>query len=269
MGATILEAVSDALLDACSRAVMPRFAALQPGEIVMKAAHEPVTIADREAEEILAGALSSILPGARVVGEEACAARPDLLDGLDHGNVWIIDPIDGTANFAAGRPPFAMMVALLRDGEAIASWILEPLSGRLAVAELGSGAWIDGERITASGGAPKLADLIGIVSSAFVPPERIGLIDALRNAVRSIEPTARCAGHEYPLVASGQRDFALYWRTLPWDHAPGALLLSEAGGAVLHLDGTPYRPARPRPGLLLARDPSIANLLLGLAKMEE
>jgi fructose-1,6-bisphosphatase/inositol monophosphatase family enzyme len=88
------------------------------------------------------------------------------------------------------------------------------------------------------------------------------LIDRLRAAVGELLPTQRCAGHEYPLVASGARQFALYWRTLAWDHAPGALVLSEAGGTVTHLDGTAYRPAHPRQGLLLSGNAHIAKTLL-------
>ena len=80
-----------------------------------------------------------------------------------------------------------------------------------------------------------------------------------------MHPTARCAGHEYPLVATGARHFALYWRTLVWDHAPGALLLTEVGGSVTHLDGAPYQPTRSRTGLLLAHNPLISKALLDLA----
>ena len=246
---------------------MPRFAVLRPGETEMKAPNEPVTIADREAEAIIGRSLQLLLPEARIVGEEACAAEPALIDHLGHGMVWIVDPIDGTANFAAGRPPFAMMVALLRNGETVGSWILDPLTNRLAVAELGSGAWIDGERLQSSPDFSNLQSLSGIVSEAFLPAERNTLVDGIREAVGEVVPTARCAGHEYPLVATGGRDFALFWRTLAWDHAPGALFLTEAGGAVTHLDGAPYSPAMPRPGLLLARNSLISNALLNVTKL--
>ena len=63
-----------------------------------------------------------------------------------------------------------------------------------------------------------------------------------------------CAGVDYPLVAEGDRDFVLFWRTLAWDHAPGALVVRESGGVVAHLDGVPYTPARQREGLLVAAD---------------
>lgn len=262
MRASLLDDVGALLREVADCVVMPRFAALAAHEVEMKGADDPVTIADREAEVMIDRALRLMLPGSRVVGEEACSADPRLLDDLGAGAVWIVDPIDGTGNFAIGRAPFAMMVALLEDGELAASWILDPLGGRLCLAEHGSGAWADGERIRVDERGVEPARLHGIVSEAFIPADQRFVIERLRSLVPRIEPTARCAGHEYPLVALGQRDFILYWRTLVWDHAPGALLLREAGGSVSHLDGTPYHPTRPKSGLLLARNPLISRDLL-------
>jgi fructose-1,6-bisphosphatase/inositol monophosphatase family enzyme len=98
-----------------------------------------------------------------------------------------------------------------------------------------------------------------------VPPGQADLIERIRARVASVSPTARCAGHEYPLVASGARHFILYWRTLVWDHAPGVLLLTEAGGSATYLDGAPYDPCRSRVGLLLAHHPSLVPALIDLA----
>ena len=262
----IVEGVGDVLRSVAASVVMPRFAALRPDDIVMKSPNEPVTIADREAEESIGRALLALLPGSRIVGEEACAADPALVEQLGDGMVWLIDPIDGTANFAAGRAPFAMMVALLRNGETVGSWILDPLTDRLAMAERGGGAWIDGQRLCASTTERDLDSLVGIVSEAFLPSQQHAMIDRLRAAVGETVPTLRCAGHEYPLVAIGGHDFALYWRTLAWDHAPGALLLTEAGGAVTHLDGSAYQPARPRQGLLLTHNPLISKELIAVIR---
>src|SRR5687768_3745093 len=110
-------AVFEILQSAADTAILPRFRKLAAGEVVEKAKDEVVTIADREAELLIEPQLSKLLPGSRVVGEEACAAEPHLLERLDDGDVWLVDPLDGTANFVAGRPVFASMVALLRDGE--------------------------------------------------------------------------------------------------------------------------------------------------------
>ena len=204
-----------------------------------------------------------------MIGEEACSANLALLDGLDEGTAWIVDPIDGTANFAAGRAPFAKMVALMRKGELIGSWIYDPLDDRLAVAQLGVRAWINGERVFAKPSLPEPGQWHGIVSRAFLPEAKEGVVDALSAAVGRIDPTVRCAGYEYPLVATGERDLALYWRTLIWDHAPGALLLSEAGGCVIHLDGARYDPLTPRSGLIVAHDPSVAETLLKLTRSQQ
>jgi fructose-1,6-bisphosphatase/inositol monophosphatase family enzyme len=258
----MMDRVGEILRATAQAVVMPRFAALGPGDIVMKGVNDPVTIADGEAEAMIGRELRLLLPHARIVGEEACSANPALLEKLGEGTVWIVDPIDGTANFAAGRPPFAMMVALLEQGELVGSWILDPLSDRLAVAERGGGAWMDGKRLTASAAPTALEGLSGIVSEAFVPAGERHVIERLRAAAGSVQQTARCAGHEYPLVAAGERHFILYWRTLVWDHAPGALLLTEAGGSATYLDGSPYDPCRSQTGLLLAHNSLISRALL-------
>lgn len=260
----LTDKVSNILREVAHAVVMPRFMALAAGDIEMKSPNEPVTIADRESEQSIGHSLRSLLPGSRVVGEEACSANPALLARICEGSVWIVDPIDGTANFAAGRAPFAMMIALMRDGELVESWILDPLIDRLAVAELGGGAWIGGARLRAEPSPSDPSLWHGIVSRAFLPETQQTMVDGLSASVGRVDPTVRCAGHEYPLVATGARDFALYWRTLVWDHAPGALLLSEAGGRVMHLDGSTYDPCIARSGLLLAHDPTVAETFLAL-----
>lgn len=246
---------------------MPRFAALLPNEVDMKGAGEPVTVADREAEAMIGAELLALIPYSRVIGEEACSASPALLDNLGDGVVWIVDPIDGTANFAAGRSPFAMMTALMRNGELVGSWIYNPQRDHLAVAELGGGAWIGGDRVRASPSPRDPGEWHGIISRAFLPKTKEILVDTVSGVVARVDPTKRCAGYEYPLVATGQRDFALYWRTLVWDHAPGALLISEAGGSVSHLDGARYDPLISRSGLLVAHDGHVSETLLKLTHL--
>jgi len=198
-----------------------------------------------------------------VVGEEACSLDPALLERLDEGAVWIVDPIDGTSNFVAGTGPCATMVALLQDGEIAMSWIHDPIGGDMARAERGSGAWLNGERLDAPAVAPDREGLAGIVSRFRLPEQREPFVERIEASARTT-PTRRCAGAEYPEVATGVQDFALYWRTLVWDHAAGALLLREAGGVVRRLDGSDYRAGDEQAGLLLARSPEIAERLLRL-----
>lgn len=256
--------VAQVLQRAAEQVLLPHYGTLKAPDVAYKAAGEPVSIADREAEEFISRELLRLTPGAAVVGEEACAETPALLDSLKSGTAWLIDPIDGTGNFVAGKGPFAIMVAFLEEGLIAGSAIHHPLTGTSMIAQSGGGAWMDGERLRTPARRTPLGKLRGIVSSAFVPPEQMPHVRRVANAVEAVEPTQRCAGFEYPQVALGQYDFAIYWRTLAWDHAPGALLLREAGGTVTHLDGADYEPAKPRPGLLLARTPEIEAELLEL-----
>ncbi|WP_158298641.1 inositol monophosphatase family protein [Sphingomonas psychrotolerans] len=236
---------------------MPRYRRLAVGEVEEKSPGDLVTIADQEAERIIAQGLKAIRPAARFIGEEACSRDPSLLDNLASGSAWIVDPIDGTGNYAAGRPPFALMAALIEDGETVASCILDPIEDRLAAAERNCGAWLDGARIAPASASPELRAMTGIVSDFSRPPAMVSRVAALAAQVAEAVPTRRCAGDEYPLVATGARHFALYWRTLVWDHAPGVLFLQEAGGVAARLDGRPYRAADATEAILLAQTPAI------------
>ncbi|MBV9882921.1 MAG: inositol monophosphatase [Sphingomonadaceae bacterium] len=241
------------MMEAAERAILPRFRALAADEVEEKSPGELVTVADREAEAILAAGLAPLLPGSRVLGEEACSADPRLLDSLADGAVWLVDPLDGTANFAAGRPVFAVMVALLRDGETQAAWLLEPLSGRLARAERGGGAWLGERRLSAVPRAPG-ARLRGSMGR-FMPEEMNARLEARLEAGAERLPGMMSAGVEYPMIAAGERDFAFYWRTLAWDHAAGVLFVIEAGGKAARPDGSAYRPAEAGKGMLVAASP--------------
>ncbi len=248
-------AVQSLLRRTAAEVVMPRYQRLAAHEVELKSPGEEVTIADREAELMLDAGLSEILPEARLVGEEACAANPALLDNLDQGTAWIIDPIDGTSNYAAGRPHFALMIGLVADGIAQAGWIYDPLANRMCHAIAGRGAYIDGDRITARTSGSERP--IAAISFKFMQPEARSLILAQSGDVLTHVDPPMCAGEQYPRIALGQNDIALYERTLPWDHVPGALFLTEAGGKVARLDGREYAFWDRGTGLLAASNPAI------------
>jgi fructose-1,6-bisphosphatase/inositol monophosphatase family enzyme len=247
-------------------AVTPRFRMLAASEITEKSAGEVVTSVDRAAERLLYEGLELLGIPARIVGEEAAEHRPELLDGIGEGLVWLVDPLDGTANFAAGRAPFGMMVALVEDGVPLAGWILDPLSGRLCHAERGAGATCDGVPVRSrpTGGAMPVAAL----GTHFMTPERRAHVHEIAAERFELVPVPRCAAESYPRLALGQNDLVLFQRTLPWDHAAGALFLTEAGGVVTDWAGTPYRVGSGR-GILAAADERLwaagAELLLGPA----
>lgn len=241
--------------DVATRIVMPRFRQLDASQIEEKAPNELVTIADRESEAALSEGLLKLLPEARVIGEEACSADPSLLDGIGHGTAWIVDPIDGTGNFAAGNAPFGIMVALIADRVIQAGWLLDPISGRMCSAGRGAGAFVDGQpiRARASGEAPPIAGL----STVYLPPEIREDLERRAEGQFRYVPIPRCAAEQYPRLMLGANDLALFWRTFVWDHAPGVLILTEAGGKVARFDGTPYAPGQTGTGMLAAASPAL------------
>jgi fructose-1,6-bisphosphatase/inositol monophosphatase family enzyme len=251
-----LSALDDEMLGllqfAAERSIMPRWRNLRPDQVEDKAADDPVTVADREVEQFLTEALTRLAPGVNVVGEEAAHADPAVLDALS-GPCWIIDPIDGTGNFAAGEGHFATMVALADAGEAIAAWIYDPQRRRMCRARRSEGAFIDEQRVRASASGdepPRLAAM-----KRYMPPERRALFEDRIAPHYQLVGAPGCAAEQYPLVALGEHDIAIYERVLAWDHAAGCLFLNEAGGRCSRQDGSSYRVDSGRKGLIAAGDP--------------
>ncbi len=235
--------------------VMPRFRNLAAHEISEKAANDFVTIADKESELRLAEGLAAILPEAGIIGEEACAADPTILERAGDGLNWIIDPIDGTGNFASGNPPFGIMIALADAGATLAGWILDPMTGRLCHALLGGGSHIDGEQVQAreSGGDLPIAAL----AVYFMTEDERADIQRRADGQFALVDIPRCAAEQYPRLVLGQNDVSVFARTLPWDHAAGTLFVNEAGGCCQRLDGSPYLVGDMRRGLLGASSPRL------------
>lgn len=235
--------------------VMPRYQTLAAHEISEKTPGDLVTIADQESEVALAEGLTALLPEARVVGEEACAADPALLDGLGEGLAWIIDPIDGTGNFAAGKPPFALMIALVDRGETLGGWIYDPVGDRLCHARQRGGAFINGERIIARGSGAALP--VAGISTLFMDANERATTIARAAGLIDMVDIPRCAGEQYPRIVLGVNDLSVFNRTLPWDHVPGVLFLSEAGGAISRTDGSAYRFWDHGSGLIAGATPAL------------
>jgi fructose-1,6-bisphosphatase/inositol monophosphatase family enzyme len=252
-----LDQVSRLITDVAATEVMPRFRKLEPGHVIEKAAGDLVTIADRAAEDRLTTALHDLMPGSTVVGEEAVAADAALLDRLlGEQHVWIIDPIDGTTNFIEGRPEFAVMVCLARKGELVASWIHRPVTGATAVAEAGSGAWIEDNRVRLAEAPDTPQEMTGtLLAGTYGDRLYNKRLQQRRDRVQAVR-SSHSAAIEYWRLLTGDLHFTVFTKLMPWDHAPGVLLHREAGGHGGYIDrGDAYVPADiGRPGLLLAPD---------------
>ena len=119
-------------------AILPHYRTLSADQIVEKAHDDLVTVADGKAEAMLAEGLAKIIPGLPIVGEEAAFADPSVLERLS-GDCWIVDPLDGTHNFAHGKAPFGILIAMASGGEAHTGWIYDVLTERLCIAHHGRG----------------------------------------------------------------------------------------------------------------------------------
>lgn len=259
-----IQAVTGVIEEAARTLVLPRFSRLSDDDAEAKAtAGDPedvVTIVDREVETHLSKTLTALTP-ATVIGEEAAHHRPELLRLLASDQpLWVIDPIDGTKNFAAGDSGFGIMVAYVVEGGAQAAWLVLPARGQTFVAETGSGAFVNGERIRVPSGWQESRSR-GAVLVRYMP-DGVGeaVTDALHGRVR-MQPPSGCAAIEYTDILRGLGDFVIYYRLLPWDHAAPALILTEAGGRVSHVSGRSYTARSENQLTIVTRDVSTADQL--------
>jgi len=235
------QAVAAIIRDTAQTVILPRFQHLEANQIREKNPGDFVTIADTEAEAMLSARLTDLLPGSLVVGEEAVAADCSVLDRLSSdAPVWIIDPVDGTANFARGNSKFAVIIALAHHGRTVQGWIHDPVSGLMAVGESGSGAFI-GERRLLVDKVVALQEMLGVCRKT----------PGLKREVKSIYRNGSAA-HDYLDLLEGRAHFAHYMRLKPWDHAAGVLMHLEAGGVSGLCDGRPYAPTLWEGHLLMA-----------------
>ncbi|MCB8879555.1 inositol monophosphatase [Acidisoma cellulosilytica] len=255
--------------EAAAQEILPRFRQFDSCGVRTKSGPlDLVTDADEAAERFITARIHKLFPGALVVGEEATAADPSLLTQIrDADLAFVLDPIDGTANFAAGLPLFGVMAAAIVRGEIVASIIHDPIGDDAALALRGEGAWME----KPSGGRTDLkvadsvpvAQMTGAFGWRYMPePQRTTLLHNLPRVATSWD--YRNAAHEYRLLAQGFAHVAVFARMMPWDHAPGWLIHREAGGYSARLDGTPYTPCETTGGIILAPDRAAWDLVRAL-----
>lgn len=240
------DAVLTLIQEVAAEVVTPRFRALDDDQIDEKRPGDLVTVADREAEERLTAALLAAYPDAVVLGEEHHSQDPTLLErfvAADHG--FTVDPVDGTKNFVRGSPDHAVMVSEVRRGETVRGWIWQPAHEQAWVAERGAGVRRDDAPVRRAPAGERPQGATSIWSRRGRQPD--GLPELVGSWV--------CCGVDYPHLLEGAVDYLLYGHTNAWDHLPGALMLTEAGGALAHADGTAYGPRSSGRGLVCAADP--------------
>lgn len=191
-----------------------------------------VTDADREVEALIRARLSDVRPDDGFLGEESGAER-----GASE-ITWVVDPIDGTVNYAYGIPHYAVSIAAVSGTPSPGEWQLEvgvvhnPVSGELFRATRGGGAWLGGRRLQVS----TVGDAGALLATGFGYDPATHAADLER--VRTVMPLARdlrragAASLDLAFVAAGRLDGYFEHGLHPWDHAAGGLLVQEAGGVI-------------------------------------
>lgn len=202
----------------------------------LKGAKDLVTELDTASEELIVGMLLERFPDHGILAEEG------QYPAGDGRHTWIIDPIDGTTNFAHGFPWFCSSIALEKDGRLLVGVIYNPMTDELFTASAGSGAFLNGRRIRVSQRSPLSGCLLGTgfpYDCATDPENNFDSFIRFQKAARGIR-RAGAAALDLAYVAAGRLDGFWEVKLKPWDVAAGCLLIQEAGGLVTAFDGTPY-----------------------------
>ncbi|MBX4909671.1 MULTISPECIES: inositol monophosphatase [Rhizobium] len=251
--------LGECVKEAARAEIMPRFRNLGDTDVSEKtSATDLVTQADLLAEHRITAALKERFSSALVVGEEAYDADKSVVPALaDAELAFVIDPVDGTFNFAAGLPVFGTMLAVTVRGETVAGIIHDPALGDTVTAIKGAGAFLtrqDGQssRLTVAEPAA-LNQMVGGMSWGHMEePDRSRICANMAKARMTF--AFNCSAYEYWMVASGKMHFIGHAKLMPWDHLAGVLAHQEAGGHTAKFDGTPYRPGETVGGIISAPD---------------
>ncbi|HRY43427.1 MAG TPA: inositol monophosphatase family protein [Thermoanaerobaculia bacterium] len=263
----------DTAVEAARRAgdlLLGFFGSLEPSEIEEKGRNDVVSRADRESEALVKELLLGAFPGDLFVGEEGGVKGRD-----GDAPAWIVDPLDGTANFVRGFPHWAVSIGRTAGGaggELVLGVVWDPVKNDLFVAEKGAGAYRNGRRVRVT----ERSGLAGAALATGFPFRVQARIDTYLRVFKAVfleAQSIRRAGSaalDLAYVSCGIFDGFFELGLSPWDSAAGAVLVREAGGVVTDFDG---RDAWRERGNLLAAGPGVhaalAKLVAGLGVRDE
>lgn len=243
--------------------IFPYFRNLREEDVSFKESeYDPVSVADKAAEQLLRDGLLAILPDSLFIGEESYAEDKSILDFLNQNDkpVWIVDPIDGTANFVAGREGFGIILCLVYQGIVHSSWFFEVCSGEMITYHTGDDAiHIRGSQLPASK-QPEIPYKGQIGFKLFQFDDVQKLISAVDRLV--IEQATDPSIINYRKMLTGELDFLVYKMTYPWDHLAGLNMVRFNGGTALRWNGEGVQLQDIDEGLIVARDKQVMDTVM-------
>lgn len=242
--------------DVANTVLLPNYGKLNKNDLETKSDGTLCTKVDKEAEERLGYALRGLVANSIVIGEESVEKDPGLLKHLKRDGVraWIVDPLDGTKNYADNIPHFGMIISYYENGMTQAGWIFDPISsrhGRMMSCAMDDVTRINGAPVTLS--QPKLDEpLTGFYSGGLHQRDTSAAqYHAIEDLGHDIEDL-RCSAFEYLAMAEGTHHFKGHPGCAPWDHAAGILALQKCGYHAALVNGDPCDPAIMDEGFLVA-----------------
>ena len=194
-----------------------------------------VTEADLAMQQRMIDELQQRWPQIPLLGEEMSAEQQQqLLDNSEEG-LWLLDPLDGTSNYAAGIPYFCVSLALMRKGEVVLAIIYDPLRDESFSAEKGEGAWLNGEPLHAPRATRPLKQGIALIDLKRLTPDLAAKVAS--QPPYSSQRNLGSGALDWCYVATGRVDVYLHGGQKLWDYAAGQLILAEAGGYTSTLEG--------------------------------
>jgi myo-inositol-1(or 4)-monophosphatase len=207
--------------------------------IEFKGVVDLVTDADRASEQLVAARLREAFPDHRVVGEEGIASAA----GDENGYVWLVDPLDGTTNYAHNYPHFGVSIALAKGSELLVGALYDPMRDELFAAERGKGATLNGRPIHVTSETELIRSLVatGFAYDLSLRDAQLDIWRRMQGVTRGIRRDG-AAALDLAWTAAGRLDG--FWEDplQPWDMAAGALLVTEAGGRISGYRNAPYNP---------------------------
>lgn len=219
-----LKPVVALLRETATQEILPRFRRVPSDQ---KADGSLVTEADLAVQRRINEGLALAFPGVPLLGEEMAAADQERLLGSGGSAVWVLDPLDGTSNYACGYEGFAISLALIEGGVPVLGAILDPVHDQCFHAARGGGAYLNGEPIRPFAPGPELGDCLAMLDLKRLPPERVPAL--LRKGGFRSQRNLGAVALEWCWLAAGRFQLYLHGGQKLWDYAAGRLIASEAG----------------------------------------